>query len=85
MHVCPQYLDGQEVDVDLIFDNGVPAYGAVTVSANYNSHSHTPQMQGCHFCDVLSQSVCTSRAIVANVLFTHVHTKGAVVLMMALG
>jgi hypothetical protein len=30
--VCVQYLDGQEVDVDLIFDNGVPAYGAVTVS-----------------------------------------------------
>mmetsp|Transcript_24803 Transcript_24803/g.63947 ORF Transcript_24803/g.63947 Transcript_24803/m.63947 type:complete len:638 (+) Transcript_24803:91-2004(+) len=25
-----EYLDGQEVDVDLIFDNGVPAYGAVT-------------------------------------------------------
>ncbi|KAF5841959.1 ATP-grasp domain-containing protein [Dunaliella salina] len=24
------YLDGQEVDVDLVFDNGVPAYGAVT-------------------------------------------------------
>ncbi len=25
-----QYLDGDEVDVDLIFDNGKPVYGAVT-------------------------------------------------------
>lgn len=27
-----QYLDGTEVDVDLVFDNGVPVYGAITVS-----------------------------------------------------
>ncbi len=26
-----QYLDGTEVDVDLVFDNGVPVYGAITV------------------------------------------------------
>jgi hypothetical protein len=26
-----QYLDGPEVDVDLVFDQGVPVYGAVTV------------------------------------------------------
>lgn len=26
----PQYLDGAEVDCDLIFDNGKPVYGAIT-------------------------------------------------------
>ena len=26
----PQYLDGTEVDCDLIFDNGSPVYGAIT-------------------------------------------------------
>lgn len=25
-----EYLDGQEVDCDLVFDNGVPVYGAIT-------------------------------------------------------
>jgi hypothetical protein len=27
-----QYLDGPEVDVDLVFDQGMAVYGAVTVS-----------------------------------------------------
>jgi len=30
LHNCLQYLDGPEVDCDLIFSEGVPVYGAIT-------------------------------------------------------